>query len=156
MRGRKPKPTALKLLQGTARKSRMNKREPKPTGPVTCPDWLSVAAKAEWRRIAPVLVKAGIATAADRGVLALYCTWWARAAEAEREIAKTAAVVKSPSGFPIQNPWLSIAAKASTLMLKFAAELGITPSSRTRVSAVSQSEAASRLEKFIGSKGGGL
>lgn len=136
MRGRKPTPTALKLRRGNPGKRALPKNEPKPIGPVTCPDWLSQAAKTEWRRIAPVLVKAGIVTAADRAALAVYCQQYARVASAERLVEEQGPIVKSPSGYPIQNPNLAIANKAATLLIKYAAELGITPSSRTRVEAV--------------------
>lgn len=155
MRGRKPLPTELKLLQGTARKGRMNKREPKPTGPVTCPDWLSIAAKAEWRRIAPVLVRARIVTAADRATLAVYCQQWGRAVAAEQEVALLGDIVKSPSGYPIVNPHLGVANKAVLLMLKYAVELGITPSARTRVTAAPGDDKRGGIADFARQKGSG-
>ena len=47
--GRLPKPTKLKLLQGTARPDRMPKNEPQPeAGMPARPGWLAPAAKREW------------------------------------------------------------------------------------------------------------
>ena len=36
--------------------------------------------------------------------------------EAERELRKTAKLVKSPSGYPLQNPWLAIANRAIEIL----------------------------------------
>ncbi len=41
MAGRKPKPTAVKKLEGNPGKRKLNKNEPVPAkGMSTCPDWL--------------------------------------------------------------------------------------------------------------------
>lgn len=45
---------------------------------------------------------------------------------------KYGTVVKSPSGYPIQSPYLAIANKAHEQMTKLLAEFGMTPSSRSR------------------------
>jgi hypothetical protein len=41
--------------------------------------------------------------------------------------------VKSPNGFPVQNPYLSVANRAMKQVKEFASEFGLTPSSRTRI-----------------------
>ena len=49
--GRKPKPTAVKKLEGNSGKRKLNKNEPVPAkGMPTCPDWLMPEAKKEWER----------------------------------------------------------------------------------------------------------
>lgn len=41
MAGRKPKPTAVKKLEGSPGKRKLNKKEPVPSkGMPECPDWL--------------------------------------------------------------------------------------------------------------------
>lgn len=51
MAGRKPKPTAVKKLEGNPDKRKLNKNEPVPTkGMPECPDWLLPEAKAECKR----------------------------------------------------------------------------------------------------------
>ena len=86
--GRPPKPTGLKLLEGTARPDRM-RHEPKPSiRAPRCPAWLSPAAKSEWRRLAKTLVKLGILSDLDRAVFASYCQSWAKWKQAEQAIQK--------------------------------------------------------------------
>ena len=51
-RGRKPKPTAMKELEGNPGKHPMNTSEPKPNKKApACPKWLEPEAKKEWRRL---------------------------------------------------------------------------------------------------------
>ena len=58
MSGRKPLPTKLKMLKGTAQKCRVNPNEPKlaPALPEP-PDFLGETAREEWLRKAPVLAR---------------------------------------------------------------------------------------------------
>lgn len=49
MAGRKPKPTALKKLEGNSEKRKLNTKELIPAkGMSSCPDWLLPEAKIEW------------------------------------------------------------------------------------------------------------
>ncbi len=141
-RGRKPKPTALRLVTGNAGKRKINKREPKPTGGApTCPDFLSKEAKAEWKRVVPELDRLGLITAIDRAAIAVYCQLWGRVVEAERALAVMAEadkitqglLIKTTNGSEIQNPLVGVANKAMEAMLKMAVEFGMTPSSRARL-----------------------
>ena len=60
-RGRKPKPTALKLLEGNPGKRPLNDKEPKPQKKApSCPKWLDPEAKKEWRRLASKMEMMGI------------------------------------------------------------------------------------------------
>ena len=134
MRGRPPKPTALKALAGTLRPHRANAAEPRPkVGTPRPPTDLAEHARAQWDYYAPILAGCKVLTLADREALACFCVAAGRRAQAEMELAKTGPVVKSPSGYPIQNPWLAIANKAMEQMLKWGQELGLSPSSRTRI-----------------------
>jgi len=74
MRGRRPKPTRLKVLTGNPGKRPMNTNEPKPEPTVPeCPNELGPVARAEWDRLAAELGKLKILTALDRAALAAYC-----------------------------------------------------------------------------------
>lgn len=53
--------------------------------------------------------------------------------EAARNVAKYGAVIKSPSGYPIQSPYVSIQNKQAGLIRQLSAELGLTLASRLRV-----------------------
>ena len=86
-RGRKPKPTALKLLEGNPGKRPINEHEPiPPKGTVKCPTWLEPEAKKEWKRLAPSLEAMGVLTLADITAFEGYCQAYARWKEAEEFI----------------------------------------------------------------------
>ena len=134
MRGRKPKPTALKLIEGNPGKRRINAREPKPPGSVpTCPAHLSPTAKSEWKRLATVLNQIGLLTQIDRSVLAAYCQAYGRWVEAERKLAETPPILKTPAGYVQISPWITISNKQVELMARLMAELGLSPTSRSRL-----------------------
>ncbi|MEM6560029.1 MAG: phage terminase small subunit P27 family [Planctomycetota bacterium] len=142
MRGRKPKPTAIKELTGNPGKRALNKSEPKPAAKLpACPKHLGDEARKEWRRVTKQLADLNLLTDLDRAVLAAYCQAWGRWVEAETELRKHGPVVKSPSGYPIQNPYLSIANKAMEQMRKLLPELGLSPSSRSRIQTPTDAEA---------------
>ena len=101
----------------------------------SCPGHLNPAAAAEWRRVAKALQRAGVLTAFDRAALAAYCQAWGRWVEAEEKLRETPALVRTPSGYVQQSPWLSIAHKQLELMGRYMVELGLTPAARSRVAA---------------------
>jgi len=100
-----------------------------------CPAHLSRAAGAEWRRIARALHQAGVLTSFDRAALAAYCQAWGRWVEAEERLRETPPLVKTPSGYVQQSPWLTIAHKQLELMGRYMVELGLTPAARSRMHA---------------------
>lgn len=64
--GMRPKPSALKLLQGNPGKRKLNEAEPKPPeGEVSPPESTSKAALVVWAQIAPVCLAMGTLTTAD-------------------------------------------------------------------------------------------
>ena len=144
MRGRKPTPTALKVLQGNPGKRPLNRREPKPppTAP-GCPTWLSIEAKAEWRRVVPVLDQLGMLTKVDRAALATYCEEWATFVYAQRLVHEHGITIKVHESTsldgqtlyfrPTKNPALQVARDAADKVRQFASEFGLTPSARTRL-----------------------
>ena len=134
MRGRKPKPTHLKLLEGNPGRRPIKDAEPTPKGDLpTCPAHLGPSAKAEWKRLARDLNRIGLLTMVDRAALAVYCQSWGRWVEAERKLQDTPPLLKTPAGYIQISPWLTIANKERELMARYMAELGLTPSSRTRL-----------------------
>ena len=75
----------------------------------------------------------GVLTTIDRAALAAYCQSYARWVEAEQKLKETPALLKTPSGYVQQSPWLGIANKQLELMGRYMTELGMTPASRSRV-----------------------
>jgi P27 family predicted phage terminase small subunit len=133
VRGRKPLPTIIKKTKGTLQKCRTNKREPKPQTLLGDPPaQLTEGAKDAWR-LAIACAPQGLLTGLDANILAA----WAAAADlfwrAQEGLAKTGLLIKSPSGFPVQSPYLAIINKQAQLMSRAAAEMGFTPASRARV-----------------------
>ena len=98
MRGRKPKPTRLKVIAGNPGKRPLNKSEPEftPSLPEQ-PAFLSEEAKLEWDRLAGELYAKGVLTEVDRGALAVCCQAWGRAVQAETALAELAE--KDPSTY---------------------------------------------------------
>ena len=134
-RGRKPKPTALKLLEGNPGKRQLNMNEPRfaQKMPPECPDWLEEEAQAEWNRLSETLFEMGILTDLDVAPFAAYCQAYARWREAEEFISQHGSIVKTKTGYWQQVPQVSIAHSNQKIMMQAAAEFGLTPSARSRI-----------------------
>jgi P27 family predicted phage terminase small subunit len=134
MRGRRPKPTRLKVLTGNPGKRPLNANEPRPEVAVPdCPVELGPVARKEWDRLAVELTTLQILTNLDRAALAAYCGAYAMWAEATEAIQKFGTMVKSPTGYPIQSPYVAIANRQAEIMMRIASEFGFTPASRSRI-----------------------
>ena len=88
------------------------------------PSFLSKEAKMEWRRIMPTLVKRRILTVADLGSVENYCIATGRVRQVERQIQATIGDI-DPAMVRMQD-------KAIQTARQLAAELGLTPVSRSR------------------------
>ena len=136
MRGRKPHPTKLKVLRGNPGKRPLNKKEPKPDPSIPePPEHIKGLALKEWYRAAGELHRIGLLTVIDRAALAAYCAAFGRWCECEQQISKTGMLIRTPNGYPIVNPLLSVSNKAVAQMRAFLSEFGMTPAARSRVSA---------------------
>jgi P27 family predicted phage terminase small subunit len=145
LRGRRPKPTALRRAEGNPGKRAWNHDEPVPPDAMPdCPPHLGAEAQAEWHRLAETLHRMGVLTTVDRAALAAYCQCWGRWVEAEEKLKVTPIMLKAPSGHIQQSPWLSIANRQLELMGRYMTELGLTPAARSRVAAYA--EAAEALD----------
>ena len=151
MRGRKPKPTHLKILEG--KEAFVPYTEPMPSGDLDAPpDWLSDEQKESWKyaiQNAPF----GLLKLLDRSIL----TTWVVAEDLHRRavthVNTFGLVTKSPvKKEMMQNPFLSIANRQAQIMMKAAAELGFTPSSRSRVSIADQQDDQNPFAQFANSR----
>ena len=119
-RGRKPKPTAIKELEGNPGKRPLNEAEPKPAKKAPpCPKWLEPEAKKE----------------VDQAAFASYCQAYARWKEAEEFMTQHGTIVKTKSGYWQQVPQVSIAQTYLKIMNKIAEQFGLTPAARSRITA---------------------
>ena len=150
-KGRKPKPTGLKVLEGNPGKRPLNKAEPRTAHKMpTCPEWLEEEAKAEWNRLCKPMFDMGILTELDMSAFAAYCQSYARWKEAEEFISKHGSIVKTKSGYWQQVPQVSISHQNQKAMMQAAAEFGLTPSARSRLIAGStKAEEADEMERLL-------
>ena len=133
-RGRKPKPTAIKELEGNPGKRELNQNEPKPKkNAPKCPAWLDAEAKKEWKRVSKQLEEIGVLTEVDMAAFAGYCEAYSRWKDAEEFISKHGTIFKTPSGYWQQVPHVSIAQTYLKIVIKFCEQFGMTPSSRSRI-----------------------
>lgn len=148
--GRKPKPTELKILQGNpgrrplrqVRKAQTLQRTPSP------PDWLTDIGRAEWRRVGKLLSKLQVLTDSDLSALAAYCDAYSRWRKAREMIEEQGITTETGSGNLKAHPATVVVHQAMTEMRQFMVELGLTPSSRTRVNQVKPNE-PSEFEQFL-------
>jgi len=97
---------------------------------------MSREAAVEWQRVMRHYAASGVITQVDRAGLAAYCELYARIREAERCIHETGLVITDPkTQRQVPNPYVRIADRAYAEMRAYAVEFGMTPSSRSRVSA---------------------
>lgn len=133
IRGRRPVPTALKLLRGNPGRRRLPQRQAKPTAGVACPKELSAAAVREWKRVAPEMRRLGILTQIDRAILAAYCEAWSDFRWAVAEIEAKGRVIESGNHVLMPHPAVAIKKNAMKQIQALGTEMGFSPSSRTRL-----------------------
>jgi len=109
-------------------------------------------ARKEWRRIVKDLAALGLLTRIDRAALAAYCDAYGRWLEANLGLQKHGMLVKGRmAGEPVRSPFLAIINQSLEQMKSFLIEFGMTPSSRSRVSATPPAT-DNAFERFL--KGG--
>lgn len=150
----RPKPTAILKLQGSRRANgRAHEPElPPATRDMEPPAILCGHALAEWHRLLPALVDAGVLTCVDRMCLAACCACYGRWVEAEQILREQGHVITTTNGNPQINPALSIANESLRQYRAFAIELGLTPSSRSRVRADKPAKGDGGFEQYLNTK----
>lgn len=134
-RGPAPKPTKMKLIQGTYRPDRSVKNELSPPADVPkCPTFIKGEARREWKRIVPELAALGILSRIDRAALAAYCTAWETVVESHQDIEEQGRTILNDKGRMVQNPNVAIRARAMDMLRMYMSEFGMTPASRARIS----------------------
>jgi P27 family predicted phage terminase small subunit len=158
MKGRKPKPSYLHAVQGTARADRTNLNEPKPRPlPPKHPAYLALSATAK-RVFRDVLAVAPWITEADFLILAKLAQAvadWGAANKRKQEQAKKYPQYGGLLSFGSKNqlvvaPEIQIMRSAEVVILRISAELGLTPSARSRIKLPTE-DGAGDLEAFLNS-----
>lgn len=141
MAGRKPVPTALKILRGNPGKRAISKREPRPErGVPRMPAHLPERAKSAWKSIGPALDRMGVLTTVDAKALELLCDAYAEYRAARDVVGAKGATYESVSDHGTMwrtRPEVAIASDAWRRIATMLREFGMTPSSRTKVQATS-------------------
>jgi P27 family predicted phage terminase small subunit len=146
MRGQKPVPTVVRRLRGNPSKTAYNHDEPQPPrtdARLAPPSELGTdsVACAYWDELVPVLRGIRQITDVDRAALVALCVQWSRYVEATKalqqrdEQGRSKMLIKLENGIYQQHPYIAIANKSLLLCTRLWAELGLTPSSRSRVHA---------------------
>lgn len=133
-RGRKPKPTAIKILEGTQRGA--PKREPSaPIGVPPMPERLKVEplAVGKWEELVPLLTQIGTLTTGDGEALATLCEVYAAAQACLLELRASGPTIKTDLGGVKPNPAGSLYRGLVSLQSSLMTEFGLTPSSRVRL-----------------------
>jgi P27 family predicted phage terminase small subunit len=101
------------------------------------PAWLSKEAKAEWKRVAPILVvERKVLTIADLPTLETYCIHVGMVRQAERAINRLGLIMEDGK----RNPAYGVLKESSLLLVRCASVLGLTPSDRSRASVMEASD----------------
>lgn len=138
-----PKPTALKILHGESRPSRLNNNEPKPgMGAIVPPEDLSEEALEVWHVLADDLIRTGVLRSWDVEAYAEYCEAVVSKREAQRHLDEEGEVIDYPvfdrsgvevSTRPVANPWWKVRVESAEMMRKGQARFGLTPADRSRL-----------------------
>ena len=146
--GRKAKPTQLKLVQGTLRKDRINKKEPIFSKNLTqCPRKFNAAQREVWDYALANAPK-GLLKSMDFSVLQIWVTAMVTYEEAMDKVFELGQVTQAPSGFLMSSPYLTNANKQAQLLLRAASDLGFTPASRSRISVEDQGDSENPFAMF--------
>lgn len=138
MAGRRPTPTALKLVTGNAGKRAINKREPKPrTKAPTCPAHLDAKSKLVWKKLSTLLRGMGVLTEADglalERLVDCYADILACKELIERDKRTYKTVDQNGNTLIKNNPAVNQLRAADAQFKSYLVEFGLTPAARTKV-----------------------
>jgi P27 family predicted phage terminase small subunit len=135
-------PTHLKLVKGTQKPCRVNRKEPRPAllENLTPPQSLSTRGMNAWRRLAPELRRLGVLTTADTFALQALCECYGEAMTYRAAIKKAGGPTyetHSRTGELMirARPEVAMLADADRRLRLYLGEFGLTPASRGKVSA---------------------
>jgi len=151
--GRRPKPRALHILEGTQRGP--VKREPSaPVGVPPMPDRLKVDAVAveKWHELAAILTRMGVLTTGDGEALATLCEVHSAEQSCLLQLRAGGAVMHTDLGGVKPNPAGPMYRSLVAIKASLLSEFGLTPSSRTKL-ATQVEVKKDELEEFFSAHG---
>ena len=96
------------------------------------PKWLSAEARGEWKRIMPDLVDRRLLVPAMLGIAEKYCLVSGLVRQMQATLTEEGYVLKDEKGKRYKHPALQVLSDATAQARQYAAELGLTPTSRTK------------------------
>lgn len=149
-KGRKPKPTKLKLVADNPGKRELNEDEPEPAELEFSepPAHLSPEAAAKWYGTVEILSRNHVFTEMDIDLLSVYCVAWADWLEAKDKIDDVGKIIKAgKSGYPMLNPYVVIKNQAEKTIQSVMSEFGMGPASRSRVKVIGKKKSNDKKAK---------
>ena len=139
MKGRKRKPTYLKLIQGNRGKRPLNKKEPKPPrGIPSPPEHLTKKVMLAWGLIAAKLDKMGVLTIADAWALEQLAENYEEILTLRKTVRRTrfqTVVTATGSKRKVHHPAWQQLADTEKRFRAMMEQFGLTPASRSKVNA---------------------
>lgn len=165
MPGPSAEPTKLKILKGNPGHRPLNRFEPQPsTGIPDAPGWLTPYAREVWDQDAPILLAMRVMSKADWVVFALYCTAVSQVRAAEEGMHEVATLTGSAAMGMLEpmatgdghrrSPLYTMSLESGKAALRYAVELGMTPSARTKIQTLQTDEPESDLQELMRGNGG--
>ena len=154
MPGRKPKATALKLINGNPGRRPLNKEEPQfESGIPDKPEWFGIYASEEWDRTIGNLNGQRVFTKNDLGILVSICL-------AYEQLRETLAIIKALGrSYTVEDMGGNTHYKARPECVRFEtaqkeyrtllAEIGFTPSSRSKIKTLPEPKRPQGTSKFF-------
>lgn len=150
-RGPQKKPTRLKKFHGTARRQDLERREPNPTPKAPkCPGWLPKEAKKKWRELAPEMERLGLLTMVDGLTFSMLLLHWSVAVDAAKTMKAEGITSEDERGLSRKHPLAQILRDNSVMFRAYAAEFGLSPSTRARLDLPAPDEHDEIMEKYFG------
>ena len=151
-KGRKPTPSHLKVVRGTARADRANPSEPTPDrSRPSAPSHMSDKGREAWGYVVGILDRMGILTEADALAVELLCEARADWLTARDEItAAGGETYTTDAGLIKAHPAVAMRNDAARRMQSLLAEFGMSPSSRSKVSAKEADDKDDPAARYFG------
>jgi P27 family predicted phage terminase small subunit len=156
----RPVPTALKLIQGNPGKRAINKSEPKKVAAnLRVPGHLDTIAKTQWKKLAGVLDDLGVISQTDLSALEQCVETYARIRRLRIEIKKLGGTAYESIKIDHKGeatgeilwkayPQVAQLERAETNHKVYLTELGLTPSSRSKIQAIDKADDDDPLAKY--------
>ena len=154
--GRRPEPTAMRVLRGNPGKRPINPDEPRIAAADPSMDTPPAeivadgAAAGEWARVVPLLRQGGLISQSERAALLALCKQWSRYLAAHGQVIKLGMVIESAKGGLSINPYLKVSDQALGHCHRLWHELGLTPSGRARATKLQPTPEPAKSSKWAG------